>query len=75
MGAELILASGATLTTHQRTVEAVLRATGHERLAGFARYHEVINRSPGAARGCPSVLGLLIRMFVPRPDYRRSSPR
>ncbi len=62
----LVLASGAILTTHRRTVAAVLRATGHDRLAGFARYHEVLNRSRWSPlAGARLVLGLLIRTFVP----------
>jgi len=41
----LVLAAGAILTTHRRTLAAALRVTGRGKDAGFSRYHDVLSRS------------------------------
>ena len=62
----MVLAAGAILTTHRRTVTTALRVTGLARDPGFSRYHDVLSRSrwfPLAAARL--LLGLLVAAFVP----------
>jgi len=62
----LVLLVGAILTTHRRTVSAVLRATGYEQAPDFARYHAVLNRGRWSALAASCVLlGLLNKTFAP----------
>ena len=62
----LVLASGAILTTHRRTVTAALRAAGRAQDAGFSRYHDVLSRSRWSPLATARLLlGLLIVAFVP----------
>jgi len=62
----LVLAAGAILTTHRRTVAAALRVTGRGEDAGFSRYHDVLSRSRWSARtGAGLLLGRLVARFVP----------
>ncbi len=61
-----VLAEGALLAAHRRTVSAALRATGRDRGPGFARYHRVLNRARWSARAAAGVLlGPLIAAFAP----------
>jgi hypothetical protein len=62
----MVLATGAILTTHRRTVAAVLRATGHARDRGFSRYHDVLSRSRWSPLAAARLLlRLLVATFVP----------
>lgn len=62
----LVLASGAILTTHRRTVAAALRATGRARDRGFSRYHDVLSRSRWSPLAAARLLfGLLLAVFAP----------
>jgi hypothetical protein len=62
----LVLAEGALLSVHRRTVASALRAAGREGAADFARYHRVLNRARWSARAAAGVLlGLLVATFVP----------
>lgn len=62
----MILAAGAILTTHRRTVAAALRATGRARDRGFSRYHDVLSRSRWSPLAAARLLlRLLIAAFVP----------
>lgn len=62
----LVLASGAILTTHRRTMTATLRAAGRAQDAGFSRYHDVLSRSRWSPLAAARLLlGLLIVAFVP----------
>ena len=62
----LVLAAGAILTTHRRTVAAALRVTGRGEDAGFSRYHDVLSRSRWSARAAARLLLVrLVATFVP----------
>ena len=62
----MVLASGAILATHRRTVAAALRATGRGRDRGFSRYHDVLSRSRWSPLAAARLLfGLLLAAFVP----------
>lgn len=62
----LVLATGAILTTHRRTVAAALRVTGRGGDTGFSRYHDVLSRSRWSAlAGAGLLLGRLVATFVP----------
>ena len=62
----LILATGAILTTHRRTVAAALRVTGRGEDAGFSRYHDVLSRSRWSTLTAARLLLLrLVATFVP----------
>ena len=62
----LVLATGAILTTHRRTVAAALRVTGREEDAGFSRYHDVLSRSRWSALAAARLLLIrLVATFVP----------
>lgn len=62
----VVLAAGAILTTHRRTVTAALRATGLARDPGFSRYHDVLSRSRWSPLAAARLLlRLLIAAFVP----------
>ena len=62
----MVLAAGAILTTHRRTVAAALRATGRARDQGFSRYHDVLSRSRWSPLAAARLLlGLLVAAFVP----------
>lgn len=61
----MVLAAGAILTTHRRTVTAALRATGLARDPGFSRYHDVLSRSRWSPLAAARLLlGLLVAAFV-----------
>ena len=62
----LVLATGAILTTHRRTVAAALRVTGRGEDAGFSRYHDVLSRSRWSALAAARLLLVrLVATFVP----------
>lgn len=62
----IVLAAGAILTTHRRTVTAALRATGLGRDRGFSRYHDVLSRSRWSPLAATRLLlELLVTAFVP----------
>lgn len=65
-GRIMVLAAGAILTTHRRTVAAALRATGRAGDRGFSRYHDVLSRSRWSPLAAARLLlGLLVAAFVP----------
>ena len=57
----LVLATGAILTTHRRTVAAALRVTGRGEDAGFSRYHGRSQPEPmvyaGGCQAAPCPVG------------------
>ena len=62
----LVLSAGAILTTHRRTVAAVLRATGRGQDAGFSRNYDVLSRSRWSALTAAKLLLVrLVAAFVP----------
>ena len=65
-GRVMVLAAGAILTTHRRTVTAALRATGLARDPGFSRYHDFLSRSRWSPLAAARLLlGLLVAALVP----------
>ncbi len=56
----LILAEGAVLAPHRRTVSAALRAAGKDEDADFARYHAVLNRCRWSALAAARLLFILL---------------
>ncbi len=62
----LVLAVGAILTTHRRTVTAALRVTGRGMDKGFSRYHDVLSRSRWSPLAAARLLlAWLVATFVP----------
>src|SRR5262249_34460568 len=60
-----VLAVGAILTPHKRTVSAALRGMGLSEEAQFQNYHRVLSRARwGGLGGSQVLLGLLVMAFV-----------
>ena len=64
----LVLATGAILTTHRRTVAAALRVTGRGEDAGFSCYHDVLSRGRWSALAAAKLL--LVRLVATFPPAR-----
>lgn len=61
----LTLVLGALICTKKRTVCAALHAMGLEHIAGFAKYHHLLNRTQWSLLKAAKILFLMLLVFVP----------